>query len=957
MQALMNDVQEELLSYDVNSSNIRKITKDIRIFFIWVFFTCICDALIYLYLFKTSSELLSGWFILTILFILSGFFSSTYLLQQNKVQVFKNIDLFFQFSCLILGSLFGIGVYIINLEFMMMPNVVDPFFSFLLSSFLLSFSYVLAMNFLNQRFSYFIALFVPSAIPVLTLPLLFPQNTNEIYSTIFIVWFSLLFFSTYASHKIYINSEILDLKNKFLFKQSQEQLANYKGLEIQLKNEISKTQVMKSELQLHNHLLEQKVKERIFDFKQMNDRLENHQANLAFAHETAGIHSWVWNIEKRTFEISDSKSGAEFKQLNLKHNSVDEYVHPDDIVNYKTILKQHIKGQTERFEAIYRVKRDGQWCWIQDIGKVVSKNINNKPLRMVGIQRDIQKEKTDQEKLKLAANVLAQVAEGVFILDNNLCYLEVNPYFEKLLDYKQHNIVGNHLFDITINNNSRTQQMYNVITQSLIQKGEFESELQIDFTSGKKLALWVHINAIYDEKNKFSNYVGIITDLTDRKKQEQRLSYLEHYDILTDLPNRFYFKQQLHNYLIHYSDSFKNFAVLRINIDRFKLFNEFMSHKEGDELLKQVAHRLRLCCPNASLIAYLNNDDFAVIYNLSSNNINIHQHTQHILDAFKQPFDVKEQEQTITISIGVALYPEHGLQLDSLNGHAESALHEAKRLGGNTVYFYSNKKTPLLNQGINLENELRKAIKHKELTVHYQPKICVKTQRIYGFEALVRWQHPTLGYILPDIFIPLAEETSLISDIGLIVLHETCKQIQQWQSLGFDHFRVSINIVAQQIYRGQLVKDIDYALKKYNISGDMLELELTESSLFDKSEEVNFLLQQLKDRHISISLDDFGTGYSSLAYLTSYPFDILKIDRAFISKIGQEKDEAIVNAIIAMGNAIGITLVAEGVETKEQALFLQKHGCYILQGFYFSKALSSADSTKYLEQHKLIKIC
>ena len=221
----------------------------------------------------------------------------------------------------------------------------------------------------------------------------------------------------------------------------------------------------------------------------------------------------------------------------------------------------------------------------------------------------------------------------------------------------------------------------------------------------------------------------------------------------------------------------------------------------------------------------------------------------------------------------------------------------------------------------------------------------------------MRWHHPTLGYILPDIFIPLAEETSLISDIGLIVLHETCKQIQYWQSLGFDHFRVSINIVAQQIYRGQLIEDIDYALKKYNISGDMLELELTESSLFEKSDQVNLLLKQLKDRHISISLDDFGTGYSSLAYLTSYPFDILKIDKAFISKIGQEKDEAIVNAIIAMGNAIGITLVAEGVETKEQALFLEKHGCYILQGFYFSKALSSADSTKYLEQHKLITIC
>ncbi|MFW1802147.1 EAL domain-containing protein [Acinetobacter nematophilus] len=952
----MNDVQEELLSYDVNSSNIRKTVKNIRIFFIWVFFTCICDAFIYLYLFKTHTDLLTSWFAVTVVFILFICIFLTCMLYQKNKQSFKHIHVFFQFFSLILGTLFGIGIYIINLELTRLPDTLNPFYSFLLSSFLLSFSYVMAMNFLNQRFSYFTALFVPSSIPVFSIPLLFPQNTNEVYSTVFIVWFALLFFSAYISHKIYLNSEILNLKNRILIRQSQQQLEESKGLQLQLKNEISKTQTMKNELQLHNHLLEQKVKERTYDFKQMNDRLENHQANLTFAHETAGIHSWVWNIEKRTFEIADSKSDAEFRQLNLKQNNVDDFIHPEDIENYKTLLKQHLKGKTERFEAIYRVKRDNQWCWIQDIGKVVSKNFNNKPLRMVGIQRNIQKEKTDQEKLKLAANVLEQVAEGVFILDNNLCYLEVNPYFEQLLAYKENDLIGRHLFDITINNNTRTEKMYTVITQSLVQHGEFESELQIDFTSGKKLVLWVHINAIYDEKNKISNYVGIITDLTDRKKQEQRLSYLEHYDILTDLPNRFYFKQRLHHYLTHYSSTFKNFAVLRINIDRFKLFNEFMSHKEGDELLKRVAHRLRLCCSSASLIAYLNNDDFAVIYNLNSN-INIHQHAQNILDAFKQPFDINAQEQTITLSIGIALYPEHGLQLDSLNGHAESALREAKRLGGNTVYFYSDKKTPLLNQGINLESELRKAIKHKELTVHYQPKICVKTQRIYGFEALVRWQHPTLGYILPDIFIPLAEETSLISDIGLIVLHETCKQIQYWQSLGFDHFRVSINIVAQQIYRGQLIEDIDYALKKYNISGDMLELELTESSLFEKSDQVNLLLKQLKDRHISISLDDFGTGYSSLAYLTSYPFDILKIDKAFISKIGQEKDEAIVNAIIAMGNAIGITLVAEGVETKEQALFLEKHGCYILQGFYFSKALSSADSTKYLEQHKLITIC
>ncbi len=953
----MNDVQEELLSYDVNSSNIRKISKQLRFFFLWVLFSCICNAVLFVYLFKNISNALNTWFFLTSFYVLSLYFFTTYVIHNHTTREFKNIHFLFQLFCLILGSLLGLGIYILNSEIAKFSTSIDPFYSFLVSSTVLSLIFVMAVNFLNQRLSYFLALFIPSTISVFCIPLLFPNNTNQIYNAISVIWFSLLFFCTYFSHKIYINSENLNIKNVFLFKQSQERLEESKKLQLQLKTEISKTEAIKNELQLHNRLLEQTVKERIYDFKQINDRLENHQANLSFAHETAGIRSWVWNIEKRTFEISNSKSEIEFRQLNIKPSNIDDYIHPDDITNYKSLLIQHLKGKSERFEAVYRIKNAGQWCWIQDIGKVVARSIKNKPLRMVGIQRNIQKEKTDQERLKMAANVLDQVAEGVFVLDNNLCYLEVNPFFEKLLNYREDDLIGRHLFDITINTTPRIRHEYARITQELIRDGEYESELQVDFTSGTKLMLWLHINAIYDEKNKVANYVGIITDLTERKKQEQRLSYLEHYDILTDLPNRFYFKQQLHNYLTHYSDVFKNFAVLRINIDRFKLFNEYMSHQNGDELLKQVANRLRLSCTQSSLIAYLNNDDFAVIYNLNSSNINIHQQAQNILDDFKQLFEINGQEQSITISIGVALYPEHGLQQDSLDGHAESALKEAKRLGGNTVYFYSNKKTPLLNQGINLENELRKAIKNKELCVHYQPKICVRTYRIYGFEALVRWEHPALGFISPNIFIPLAEETSLISDIGVIVLHETCKQIQHWQSLGFDHCRVSINIVAQQIYRGHLIDEIDYALKKYDISGDMLELELTESTLFDKSEDVNSLLQQLKDRHISISLDDFGTGYSSLAYLTSYPFDTLKIDKAFISKIGQEKDEAIVNAIIAMGNAIGITLVAEGVETKEQVNFLEKHGCYILQGFYFSKALSPNECIKYLKQHKLISIC
>ena len=429
---------------------------------------------------------------------------------------------------------------------------------------------------------------------------------------------------------------------------------------------------------------------------------------------------------------------------------------------------------------------------------------------------------------------------------------------------------------------------------------------------------------------------------------------MENFDLLTDLPNRFYFNQQLHHYVTSKNQALKYFALIRINIDRFRSFNESLSNDAGDELLKQVSERLRQSCSDALLISYLNNDDFAIIYNLNQNNFSIQKRAKIILDAFQLPFTILKKEQTISISIGVALYPEHGRQIDSLNSHAELALSEAKNVGGNTIHFYANKSGQLLNHGVNLESELRKAIKNKEFMVYYQPKVCIKTNRIFGFEALVRWQHPELGLVRPDMFIPLAEETSLINEIGQFVLFETCKQLKKWQNAGFDYIRVSVNIVAQQIHRGHLLNDIDHALESNQLSGEMLEVELTESSLLDKSDHVIELLKQIKERKISISLDDFGTGYSSLAYLTNYPIDTLKIDKAFISRIGKEKDEAIVNAIIVLGQTIGMMLVAEGVETIEQIEFLKNRGCYIFQGFYYSKPLTATQSTQYLEQNELI---
>ncbi|HEO1824834.1 TPA: EAL domain-containing protein, partial [Acinetobacter baumannii] len=719
---------------------------------------------------------------------------------------------------------------------------------------------------------------------------------------------------------------------------------------VQLQQEVNKSKDIEAQLQFNNHLLEQKVRERTYDLTKMNERLESHHHNLAFAHETAGIRPWDWDIEKQKLEITffDQQKQTQNTPLHLK--SILERIHPNDRKLFDERLKEHLEGKSDHFNITFRIlRRNGSWRWIHDVGRVISRDPKtNKALRMVGMTRDIHQEKKDQEHLRLSAIVLEQAAEGIFILDEKLNYIEVNPYYEKLTGFSKSELLSQQLFNITINQKLQQQQFHDSITQQLLKTGEYMGQFDEKFTSGKSVYLWLHINAVKDEYNQIINYIGFARDLTDQKRQEQHLSYLKNYDSLTHLPNRFYYYNQLHQYLVNPSYSFKNLALIRINIDRFRAFNEFLNNDSGDELLKQFAQRLRLTNINAILVAYLNGDDFAIIYEISPIHPNIEQYCQNILQALNAPFYIDEQEYFITASIGVACFPEHGRQIDHLNNHAEQALSEAKRLGGNTISYYCNKTTNPYKTA-DLEQELRKAIQNDEFVVYYQPKINLNDKSIKGFEALIRWQHPEKGLVMPNMFIPFAERSSLISDIGKVVLDKVGKQLQEWKKAGYADVRVSVNIVAQQIHRGLLLSDLDEVLDTYHLNGSNLELEITESALLDNTDNVKKLLHSIKERNISIALDDFGTGYSSLAYLTEYPIDVLKIDRAFVSKIGDQKQEAIVNAMIAMGKSMGLKLVAEGVETEEQVIYLQKQQCDFLQGFFFSRPLHPNQILQYLQ--------
>ena len=759
-----------------------------------------------------------------------------------------------------------------------------------------------------------------------------------------------------TSYRIHRRVSTLYAKNNLLVENAEQQVKWTDELCQQLQDEVNKSRDIEMQLQLGNQLLEQKVKERTFDIETMNKDLENQQENLVLDHEIAGLRPWDWNVKERRISVTNHKHEKSLRSSKDHQIQLQHVIHPDDVMHFKTEMTRHLRGLTDRYEATYRIQNsNGKWNWVHDIGRVITRDPKNqKPLRMVGIRRDIHQERMTQERLKLAASVLEQAAEGIFILDENLRYIESNPFYAQMSGFQRDHIIGKYLFDLVKSNKANPRMTQEEIVQQLLSKGEYHTEKNIKFRSGKELEVRMHINAVKNEQNRIINYIGIMSDLTEYKLQEQRLSYLENYDALTDLPNRFYYNYQLHQYLVTQQDSIKQLAVIRLNIDRFRPLNEYLTNNGGDELLRQVAQRLRLTNAEALFVAHLNGDDFAIVYEISHIRPSIQEHCERLTKAFSLPFNIFGQDHVITLSIGVAFYPEHGRQLDYLNNCAEQALSEAKNLGGNTIRYYSNENTALLEQGIFLERDLRKAIQNNELVVYYQPKINFRNKDIYGFEALVRWNHPEKGLIPPGLFIPLAEQTSLISDIGRIVLQKTAKQIRLWNNLGYNNICVSVNIVAQQIRRGQLLNDLDQAIDDNQIDGSRLELEITESSLIENSDSVRNLLDEIKKRKINISLDDFGTGYSSLSYLVKYPFHIIKLDKLFIQGIETDPTKQIlVKAVIAMAHTLGIEVVAEGVETETVLDFLQSPevNCDGAQGYVYGKPMSAAETTAWLDQH------
>jgi diguanylate cyclase (GGDEF)-like protein len=430
----------------------------------------------------------------------------------------------------------------------------------------------------------------------------------------------------------------------------------------------------------------------------------------------------------------------------------------------------------------------------------------------------------------------------------------------------------------------------------------------------------------------------------------QRVEYLAYHDGLTELPNRSLFSKLLSQSINEAHRYSRQLAVAFLDLDRFKQINDTLGHEAGDQLLREVASRLKECVRESDTVARMGGDEFVVLLPELGDGKYAATVAQKILSVIAKPFNLIGHEFRVTASIGISIYPQDGLDEQTLTKNADIAMYQAKEEGKNNFQFYSEKLNANSLERLTLESSLRRALERNEFRIHYQAKRDIGNGRICGMEALLRWEHPDLGTVAPMQFIPVAEETGLILPIGKWVLRTVCLQNVAWQKQGLPHLSIAVNLTTRQFRDENLLQDLTSILTATGMDPHLLELEITESLLIRDVEETLRILTGLKALGIRIAIDDFGIGYSSLATLQRFPLDTIKIDRSFIRDItGTSQDTALADAVIAMGKSLSLTVVAQGVETKEQAEFLQTHACDELQGFYFKRPLPADQFTQLLQ--------
>jgi len=438
--------------------------------------------------------------------------------------------------------------------------------------------------------------------------------------------------------------------------------------------------------------------------------------------------------------------------------------------------------------------------------------------------------------------------------------------------------------------------------------------------------------------------IAVARDISERRQAQERLKHLAHYDGLTGLPNRSLFYQTLAQAVELAQEKSWRIVVLFIALDRFKSINDTLGAALGDELLRQFSNRLVECVRLRDTVGRLGNDEFALILTMSRNQQEAVAVANQVRETLRAPFDLRGHAATLTASIGIAMYPDDALDPETLIKYANTAMGGAKQAGRDGYRFFTAGMNVQVLARLDLELALRHALEHEQFILYYQPKVDLRTGRISGVEALLRWRRPGYGLVAPAEFVPVLEDTGLIVRVGAWVIHAACRQIAEWRDSEVGPVHVAVNVSSRQFAEGDLEGEVTRALAQYQVAPELLELELTETALMSNAERTIVVLGKLKKIGVKVAIDDFGTGYSSLAYLQRFPIDKLKIDIAFVRNItSNPNDAAIALAIVSMAHSLKLSVVAEGVESRPQLEYLRRNRCDEIQGFYFSRALPALE--------------
>ena len=658
----------------------------------------------------------------------------------------------------------------------------------------------------------------------------------------------------------------------------------------------------------------------------------------------SGDEFWDWNIR----ENSLYRLGA--NQL-LGHGSRDQMstddwrtqsIHPEDLPRVQKLLQEHIVGHTDVFESEHRIRNArGEWVWVRSRGKVVERDSAGSPLRMAGTARDITAIRRAERERRVALEVLRSMSEAVAVIDLDFRFISVNPAFSRITGYSEEEVIGQN--SRLLDSSQHSAEFYRRVRDVLERTGHWAGEMWQRRKDGEEFLGWIEMSEVRDALGLRSHFVAVVNDITDKKRAEQELRYLANYDTLTGLPNRALLSERLGRAIVRARRQETRVAVLFLDLDRFKDINDSLGHAAGDRLLKAAATRLQATVGASDTVARLGGDEFTVVLEDVESFPAVERMAREILTAFTMPLEVDERHDvSITPSLGISLYPDHALVPTDLLKFADTAMYQAKAEGRNTYQIYNETMDAESRRRATVLASLRKALDRGEFRLVYQPRMALADGRITGVEALLRWHSAELGEIPPTIFVPLAEESGLILQIGDWVLNEALQTLKRWRAHGLNEISVGVNVSVLQLLRGNLPEELRRLIQDLGVPANRIELEVTESMVMQNAEQTTHVLNELRKLGITLAIDDFGTGYSSLVYLKRLPIDTLKIDKEFIGDLTRDPDdEAITATVITMGHSLGLNVIAEGVESEQQLSYLREQGCDEIQGFWLSPPLDA----------------